>query len=350
MPLMSEVAREAGVSAATASRVLNPASTHPVSAAARAKVLEAAARLDFRPNQLARGLRTRRAHTISLIVHDVRDPYFSECARGAADEAMEAGYLTLICNTDREPATELRYVQMLRESRVSGLLFIGGGLEHSRYRRDIATEIKAIGDYGGAAVALGPRRDRWPAEVPDNKGGARVATDHLISLGHRSIAFLDGPPALVTSRERLLGYQEALNVAGIELVPQLVECGRYSAEGGAEATTRLLDSDHELTAIFASNDAMAIGCLQQLRSRGLKVPQDISLVGFDDIPIVGWLDPPLTTVRVPMRKLGAAGVRRVLAAVESPSGRAQPKGPRVTVHATELVVRDSSAPPRKKRV
>lgn len=349
MSRISEVAKEAGVSPATVSRALNPRNTHPVSEAARGRVLEAATSLDFRPNQLARALRTRRAHTIGLIVHDVRDPYFSECARGAADQAMEADYLTLICNTDREPATELRYVRMLAESRVSGLLFIGGGLESSEYRREVGRQITAIDEYGGGVVALGPRSDKWAAEVPDNKGGARMATDHLIELGHRRIAFLDGPAAVMTSHERLAGYRESLEAAGIEFDPALVECGWFSTEGGAKATERLLDSDAKFTAVFASNDIMAIGCLQQLKSRGLSVPQEISLVGFDDISIVGWLDPPLTTVSVPMRELGAAGVRRALGIIAARSQEGSSKRPRVKVHATKLVVRRSSTSPRRRR-
>lgn len=347
MSLISEVATAAGVSPATVSRVLNPRNSHPVGAETRARVLKAAQAVDFRPNELARGLRSRRARTISLIVHDVRDPYFNECARGASDAALEAGYLTVICNTDRDPATELRYVRMLRESRVSGILFIGGGLENSGYRKDVGTEVAAIRGYGGDVVALGPRPDRWPAEVPDNKGGARLATAHLIELGHTGIACIDGPPGLFTSRERLTGYREALEEAGIGFDPDLVLTGHFHPEGGARATAALLRVGKKFTAVFATNDAMAIGCLQVLTESGLRVPEDVSLVGFDDIPVMRWLAPPLTTIGVPMRELGAAGVRRLLNIIE-PADTAR-RNRRVQVHQVSLVERASTASQQRKK-
>jgi LacI family transcriptional regulator, galactose operon repressor len=340
---LTEVARLSGVSLASASRVLNPDSHHPVSDDVRERVLAAAAQLNYSSNALARGLKTRRTQTVAVIVHDIRDPYFNECARGVADVAEDAGYLTMICNSDRDPETEIRYVEMVQQHRVAGILFVGGGLESAAYRRAIKRQVEAIRAYGGHAIALGPRGDRLPAEVPDNQGGARIATEHLIELGHERIAYVDGPAGLRTSRDRLKGYREALEAAGRALDDRLVERGGYSERGGADAMRRLLDAEPAITAVFASNDAMALGCMQELDRRGMRLPDDMSLVGFDDIPVVRWLNPPLTTVGVPMNEIGAAGMRRLLALLEG-DGAASRR--RVTVHPTELVVRASTGAPR----
>lgn len=338
---LAEVAQRSGVSLSTASRVLNPGSTHAVSEVTRRRVREVAEELDFHPNGIARSLQARRSLLIAIVVHDVRDPYFNECARAASDEAAASGYLSVICNTDRDVQTELRYVQMLRQNRVAGIMFIGGGLESRTYQRDLARHLKAISGYGGAAIALGPRGDRLPAEVPDNRGGARLATAHLLSLGHRDIAFLDGPARLRTSRERRDGYRKTLAKAGIPYRDELVERGDFSVEGGAAAMRRLLARGMPFTAVFASNDAMAIGAVQSLRSAGLKIPDDISLIGFDAVPFVRWMDPPLTTVSVPMAEIGRSGARRLVDLIDGKPD----VGRRVNVHPTQLVELGSTSSP-----
>jgi DNA-binding LacI/PurR family transcriptional regulator len=281
---LQEVARRSGVSIATASRVLNPHNEHPVSPALRERVLAAAAAADYRVNALARGLKVLRTQTVAIIVHDIRDPYFNECTRGVTDAADAAGYLALVCNSDRDPDTELRYVELASEQRVAGVIFAGSGFASTRYGAALRRHVDALHGYGARAVALSPRRDGLPGEVPDNVGGARAA------LG------------------------------------------------------TLLDAGRSFTAVLASNDAMAIGCLGELRRRGLDVPRDVSLVGFDDIPFVRWCDPPLTTVSVPMAQIGAAGMRRLLALLDDPLDGGGP-APLVNVHPTELVVRASTAPP-----
>ncbi len=341
---LAEVARRSGVSVATASRVLNPHNDHPVSATLRERVLKTAAEFDYSVNALARGLKKLRTQTVAVLVHDIRDPYFSECTRGVADAADAAGYLTVVCNSDRDPDKELRYVQLAYEQRVAGILFAGSGFAGAGYRKRLERQVAALEGYGGHAIALSPRRDRLPAELPDNVGGARRATEHLLALGHERIAFVDGPAGLETSHERLAGYRDALEAAGLELDASLVVRGDFSVAGGAEAMGTLLDSPVQPTAVLASNDAMAIGCLGELGRRGLRVPGDVSLVGFDDIPAVRWLDPPLTTVAVPMAEIGAAGMQRLLTLLQG-DGTGEP---RVNVHPTELVVRGSTAPPRRK--
>jgi LacI family transcriptional regulator len=254
----------------------------------------------------------------------------------------------VVCDSSRDPDKERRYVQLAQEQRVAGVLFVGGGLTSRSYREAMRQQIATLHSYGAHAIALEPRGSRMPAEIPDNRGGARRATDHLVELGHERIAFIDGPEQVLTSRERRRGYQDALEAAGLEFDERLVASGGFTEEGGRAALVRLLDAGVAFTAIFASNDAMAIGCMVELRARGLAIPRDMSLVGFDDIRTVRWFDPPLTTVRVPMEEIGAAGVARLLALLDADGGE-PPNGRLVNVHPTELVVRASTAPPRGRR-
>src|SRR3979409_2462502 len=196
MPVLSDVARQAEVSLTTASRALDPDNDHPVNVHTRARVQAAAERLAYRPNPMARALRTKRVPTIAIVVHDVSDPYFAEIVRGATAAASARGFLTVVCSSDRDPMTELRYVEMLCLSRVSGVIFAGGGLEEPNYRRRMSGYARSIAHYGGGIVALAPRSEHWPAEIADNRTGARVVTEHLLGLGHNRIAMISGPATL----------------------------------------------------------------------------------------------------------------------------------------------------------
>src|SRR5581483_8126516 len=170
---------------------------------------------------------------------DVTDAYFAEIVRGAADEASRNGFLTFVCSSRRDPAVELRYIDMLRVSRVSAVLFAAGGLLDAGYQRAVKKQVGAILEYGGSVVALAPRAERWPTEVCDNLGGAKLMTEHLLRLGHRQIAFIAGPPQVSTSAEREAGYVLAMKAAGLQ---PLVEPGDFTTPGGEQATARLLDS------------------------------------------------------------------------------------------------------------
>ena len=293
----------------------------------------AAERLSYRPNPMARALRTRRLPTIAIVVHDVSDPYFAEVVKGATRAASAKGFLTVVCSSDRDPATELRYVEMLCLSRVSGVIFAGGGLEEPHYRHAMTGYARSIAGYGGAIVALQPRAERWPSEVPDNRTGARLATDHLVALGHVRVAMISGPATLRTSHERELGYADAMHKAGF--TPNIVAAD-FTTAGGAQAMACLL-SDRSVTAVFVATDRMALGALAELRRQGIRVPDDISVVGFDDIPGLEFIHPNLTTVRVPLQDLGAAGVARLLQELDGPSD-----GARVRLHPVELVRREST--------
>ena len=326
------------MSLTTASRALDPDNDHPVSERTRARVVAAATRLAYRPNPMARALRTRRVPTIAIVVHDVSDPYFAEIVRGATAAASARGFLTVVCNSDRDPATELRYVEMLCLSRVSGVIFAGGGLEEAHYRTQMSGYARSIAHYGGAIVALAPRSERWAAEVPDNQAGARLVTEHLLSLGHVDIAMISGPATLRTSRERELGYTQAMKAA--RAGPMIVRAD-FTIGGAAQATARLLNGTSP-TAMFFASDTMALGALSELRRHDVRVPEDVSVAGFDDIPGLEFIHPGLTTVRVPMAALGAAGVARLLHQLDGDDASM-----RTNFHPVELVVRESTGTPRE---
>jgi len=339
LPILSDVARQAAVSPTTASRALDPDNHHPISDRTRARVLAAATRLGYRPNPMARALRTRRVPTIAIVVHDVSDPYFAEIVRGATAAASSKGFLTVVCSSDRDPATELRYVEMLCLSRVSGVIFAGGGLEEARYRRRMAGYARSIADYGGAIVALAPRAERWPAELPNNRAGARLITEHLLKLGHRKIAMISGPSTVRTSGEREAGYLDAMKAAGAKPVTVRAD---FTTTGAAAAMARLLAGTPP-TAVFVASDTMALGVLSELRRRDIQVPADLSVAGFDDIPGLEFIHPRLTTVRVPMAELGAAGVARLMRQLDGGDNST-----RTQLHDVELVLGESTGKPRGK--
>ena len=338
MASVYDVARRAGVSPATASRVLS-GGDYPVRAATRERVLEAAAELNFRPNRLARALVTARTSTIGAIVHDISDPYFGGIVRGLEDEARLHGYQLFVCSSDRDAERELEYVKALLSYSVDGLVFVGGGIKEKTYRRELRKTLDQFHTSGGAVVVLAPHLYKCPSVVPDNEGGAALLTRHLLDLGHTRIGFVSGPSQLLTSDVRLNGHRRALDEAGIEADPDLVESGGFTVEGGAKATAALLQRRPDLTAIFASNDLMAFGVMSELAGRSIRVPENVSVAGFDDVQPAAYAGVPLTTIAVPMQELGAEGARVLL---EVLAGRR----PRSRVLPVELVERRSTAAPR----
>jgi LacI family transcriptional regulator len=331
-----DVARRADVSPATVSRVLS-GSPHPVRPETRARVLKAAEELDFRPNMLARGLVTARTYTVGAIVHDIADPYFGEIVRGIEDRSHLHDYRVFVCSSDRDPSRELAYVRALLAYRVDGILFAGGGIEDDDYLAELNKLLAAFEEQGGAVVMLSPHGHRAPGIVADNRGGAAAMTRHLLSLGHRRIAHVAGPAHIRTSIVRLAGYRAALEAAGVEFDPELVVSGYFKAEGAARAVGRLLDRRSDWTAVFAASDVMAFGVLHELSRRGIRVPEDVSVAGFDDLQMSAYVQTPLTTVRVAMYEMGSEGMSMLL------QQRAGDR-PRTRRSPTNVIVRASTAP------
>jgi LacI family transcriptional regulator len=331
---ITDVARRAGVSTATVSRVLNR--NYPVSDAVRQRVLEAVRDLGYVANAHARALLTSTSGTVGVILHDVSDPYFAEIVRGIQEVAAREDRLVVICNSLREPAREITYIEMLRAHRVDAIVMAGGHILDDEYLMALREQALQLRAQGSRLVLCGRHPVRADAVVPDNTaGGARLAR-HLLDLGHRRIAYIAGPESLSTSQDRLDGYLGALASYAVEPDPALVVTGDFTREGGYEATERLLAAEVAFTAVCAANDLAAAGVLASLRDHGLRVPEDVSVAGFDDLPVARDVTPALTTVRVPMVEMGRQSMRLALR---------DPKAPYELVRLeTELVERRSVAP------
>jgi LacI family transcriptional regulator len=337
MASITDVAKLAGVSTATVSRVVS-ASPYAVSAATRARVLDAARTLDYVPNALARGLLKSTIPVVGVIVHDITDPYFSEVVRGVEDAAALGGYLVVTCSSDRIAEREDSYVRLLRSMRAATLIFAGSGLDDPDVNRQTRKHIAAMRAYGAAVVHLSPHAAGEAEVGVDNARAMAGMVGELVRLGHRRIAFLAGPTSLYVGRQRLDGYRRGLRNARIGFDERLVVRTAFNREGGSLAIDELLAGDASFTAVCSANDLMALGALQRFEELGISVPRDVSVAGFDDIQTAAIAAPRLSTVRLPLQEIGRRGfafAERQLAA----------ERPRRAVLPTALVVRESTAPP-----
>lgn len=301
---IQDVARRAGVSIATVSRVLNR-SAHPVRPALRERVEAAARDLDFRPSSLARGLAGRETRTLALVVPDIANPYYPRLSRGVEDVASAQGYTLIVCNTDYRAEKLAVYLRLLREKRVDGVLLAGGG-------REQPADIAELATVGLPVEAIG----RHPLEAPsvriDNVAAARAATEHLLRRGRRRVAFVGGPAEQTTVADRLRGYRQALRAAGLTVESDLeMEVG-FSAADGERAGARLLGLAPRPDGVFAFNDLIAVGLVHALLAGGCAVPDELAVIGFDDIPLAPYLRPSLSSVAVPAYELGAAAAERLV--------------------------------------
>ena len=327
-----EVAREAGVSTATVSRVIN--NHRHVRETTRLRVEAAMRDLGYVANRQARGLAGGRSRVIGLLVYELGSSYFNQLIRGIDAATAQIGYDLMLYTTHARRETEAQHAAELASGPADGLIFV------------LAVEIDSYVDrlrrQHVPYVLLDHDRD-----VPDstfvtaaNRRGAKDAIEHLISLGHRRIGFITGTPGTSSARERLSGYRDALREAHLESESSLVVKGDFLETRGYQATMELLALDDRPTAIFTSADTAAFGAVKAARASGLKVPRDISIVGFDDIPEASLVMPPLTTVRQPLQEMGATAVRLLRRLMDEPDAT-----PRRTELLTELIVRKSSAPP-----
>lgn len=332
MATIQDVAREAGVSTATVSRVLSAPGV--VAKATRERVMAAVASLGYAPNVAAKSLRTLKTGKILVTVPDISNPFFSQVIRGVEEAATAAGYSVLLGDTRHAPEREEQYGQMLRRKEADGLIFLG-----HRLPPEMADMVAAMGPR--APIVNGceysPGLGVSSAHI-DNAAAAFEAMEHLYGLGHTRVGVITGPLASPLSRDRLTGAREAAARRGLTEALS-VATGDFSIESGLAQTLELLRLDPRPTAVFCFSDEMAIGALEALRRSGLACPADVSLVGFDDIRYAQHLDPPLTTVHQPMEHIGHETVRLLL---EILSGAA-PVVSHVTL-AHRLVVRASTAP------
>lgn len=327
-PTIRRVAKLAGVSTATVSRTL--ARPEKVSQATRDKVLEAVRATGFVPNQQAVDFRRQATHNIVLLVRDITNPFYLEIYRGIEELAFANGYCVLMGDAGYDDTRVMRYVDMVRTRQADGLILMTGWLPDTLPETGLPTTVVALELMPGSEL---------PAVAVDNRAGARIAVEHLLALGHRRIAHVAGPARLVMSTDRHQGYLDALTAAGIAEDPALVLPGDFHFASGEAAIRTLRQSGADYTAVFCSNDEMAVGAINALRADGLRVPQDVSVVGFDDMDYALSSDPPLTTVRQPRREIGRQAMQML---VNLLSGEAISQ-PRVLANV-ELVVRGSSSP------
>lgn len=297
-----DVARYAGVSPATVSRVLNH-SPHPVSERGRRRVLAAARKLAYIPNMLARSLLTQQTAAIGVLIPDVSNPYYAAILRGIEDAIAPSGRTVILCNTDRRREQQRLYLRALMERRVDGVIIAGGSFGRA--------EMSVV---GGAVpvVMIGRHRARFPQVRVDNVAAGAMATEHLLALGHRRIACLAGPSSSLSACDRVAGYRQALEAAGLSPDPALIREVGFTPVGAGQAVAALFQLDPPPSAIVAANDQVAIGAIRALHELGHRVPDDVSVVGFDDTPLASYTVPSLSTVAVPTYDLGRTAVELLL--------------------------------------
>ncbi|WP_405020544.1 LacI family transcriptional regulator [Kitasatospora sp. NBC_00070] len=337
---LGDVARAAGVSLATASRALN-GSARTVRPELAERVRACAADLGYLPNAPAQALARSATATVGVLLHDIADPYFAALARGACDAAVAAGLLPLVVNTDGDPATELRGVRLLHAQRVRAVILAGSGWTDPAAAARLDAALAEYRATGGAVAAVTDHGPGYHTVRPANRSGAAALTRALLALGHREFAVIGGPARLLVPGERLAGVRDALAEAGVALPEQAVLNAEFSREGGRRAMAALLDGPlpghARPTAVLALSDVCAVGALAELRARDIRVPEEVSLAGFDDIPLAEDLSRPLSTVRLPLARLGAEAVRLALGPAE----------PRTVELPVEVVLRGTTGPPRR---
>lgn len=273
--------------------------------------MDVANRLGFEPNRLARALATARSQTMGVVVHDVSDPYFAEIIRGLEDVAGPRDHALFVSSSDRDPAKEIALLRTFVANRVDAIILAASGLTDERYRDETDGVLSRFESQGGIVVAMSEHTYAAARVTFDNYHSTRAITGHLLDLGHRRIGYLAGPPELVVCGSRLNGYRSAVADAGLGPTEDLIEGGAFSMEGGARAAAILLDRCAP-TAIVAGNDLMAIGAMRTIRDRGLRIPEDVSIAGFDDIEFASYAPVPLTTMRVPLTGFGRIGAQLAL--------------------------------------
>jgi LacI family transcriptional regulator len=335
MATIHDVAQRAGVSPITVSRVINHSGY--ASQETRDRVEAAVAELGYVPNRLARSLRSKRTHTLALVITDITNPFFTTVARGVEDTASDAGYTVIFCNTDESESEEKKYLQVLLQQQVDGILLVPA--------RSTPDSIDLIRKQNTPVVVL-DRRLPPGVDVDtvrcENELGAYQLVRLLIELGHQRIAILSGPLGVSTAEDRLAGYRRAMREAGFSDEDQLVVYGSFNQASGTELMRQLLDRTPRPTAVFAANNLIGIGALHAIQQAGLRVPEDVALVSFDDLPPTLLTSPFFTVASQPAYEMGKRATQLLLARLTKTT--AEPC--QEIVLPTELIVRQSSGQPR----
>ena len=316
---LHDVAREAGVSLATASRVVN-GSARKVAEEYRERVLAAAKKLNYTPNLSAQAVARGTSNTVSLIVADIADPYFSTIAAGVNRAAEEEGLIVTVAVTGRSPRREVELVRSLRAQRPKVMILAGSRFAHAVENAELEEELASYAGLGGRVVFISQREFEYPTVDIRNEDGARDLGRALTGLGYRRFAILAGPEELMTGAQRERGFRAGLAEAGVTVSDEDILRGPFSRDGAYESMQRLLERGlDEIDLVFAVSDVMAIGAMTAVHDAGLRVPQDVAIAGFDDVFSAVDVMPPLTTVRIPLEDVGIKAVRIALELSEEQS-------------------------------
>jgi LacI family transcriptional regulator len=304
---LTEVAKRAGVSLATASRVLNGSSDRALDTVGehyRRRVLAAAEELGYRANPHAQAMARGASKIVGLVVHDVADPYFSGIADGVMRQCEQRGLIVVLASTRRDPLREIEYVSALRAQRANAIIIVGSRTNDRELTAQLATGLAAYAELGGRVACVSQNRLGTNTVLVENRAGARNLARELVQVGHRRFAVLAGPPDLLTARDRHAGFVDGLARAGVPADRVRVVHGEFTRDGGYDAARQLVADGIGAACVFACNDVMAVGAMAAFRDHGIRVPQDISVAGFDDIRTLRDLVPSLTTVRFELEELG----------------------------------------------
>jgi LacI family transcriptional regulator len=343
---LQDVADRAGVSLTTASRVVNEGARR-VGPGLAQRVNQAVTELGYTANLQARAVATGQSTMIGVVVHDIADPYFSSIAAGLIEVAEAHQLLVCMSSAAATEVAEREYVALMRAQRARAVILIGSRTDDSAAREALRAEIAAFTGSGGRAVAVGQDLLGVDTVLPENAAGAEALARAMVAIGHRRFVVLAGPRGLLTARDRLDGFRAGLAAWNVPLEAAQVVHGPFTRDGGYEAMSTVLAAAGPEQAplpdcVFAVTDVMAMGALARLRAGGLAVPADIALAGFDDIGTLRDVYPPLTTVRLPLKRMGEMAAGLVLA---EPPGPAPGPQPRVVPVPGEVILRDSTLPP-----
>jgi len=337
LPSIKEVARLAGVSITTVSRVIN--NKEPVKKETAEKVWEAVHLLNYQPNLLARSLRNQQSKLLGLLVPDIENPIFARLAKHLEEAASKKGYSLIFCNTNDDPEKERNYLEILVQRQVEGIVFSRVSDERLFFKTPQLSRIPYI------VLDRTLEIEEAPTIKLDNYAAGVLAASHLLNLGHKKFACLAGPLKIKICRERFYGFLDTLEKSGIGLREEFIEEGDFKIEEGKKAMNRILNSSplEQPTAVFSMNDLMAIGAIQAIKGRGLSVPGDVSVIGLDNIPLCDVVSPPLTTIAQPFDEMAKEGISLLLKLIEGKKIRKT-----TIVLQPELVIRNSTAPLRKR--
>ena len=334
---IKDVANIAGVSIATVSRCLND--PERVRENTRSRVQAAILKTGYSPNTLAQNFRRGKTHAIMVVLPSVGDPFFTRVMKGIRSVASARGYSLLINETQFNTMTADEIGAMIVSRQADGIVLLAS-------MSPFGTEVLSSKSHRTLPIVIGcetisPDLAGFPSVHIDNVAAAQEATDYLVMLGHRKIAFICGQEASLLTRDREFGYRTSMKNAGIPIEDGWVLEGKLTIDGAIGATRQLLDHHQRPTAIFCANDEMAMGCMHEIKTAGLRIPEDVSVIGVDDVRYAAILDPPLTTIHQPAEEIGERVINRLLLEIEE--GRSRRNQPEIVLH--NLIIRESTAPP-----